>query len=132
MQAIITTKVGATRDPTIVAKGGIAAVAVMSALPRARFDQSKERSADLQCNVKTATQSLTLRKQKKSCRRKHISRSITILCDPQSTGFAGLWSVGAKLFLLGQKLGYNITYNSYYSPIPDLRELNDDLWLKRS
>ena len=37
-----------------------------------------------------------------------------------------------KLFLPGQKLGYNITYNSYYSPIPDLRELNDDLWLKRS
>ncbi|MFZ0011690.1 MAG: class I SAM-dependent methyltransferase [Halobacteriota archaeon] len=37
-----------------------------------------------------------------------------------------------KLFLPGQKLGYNLTYNNYYSPIPDLRELSNDLWLKRS
>jgi hypothetical protein len=37
-----------------------------------------------------------------------------------------------KLFSPSQKLGYNITANSYYSPIPDLRELSDDLWLKRS
>ncbi len=37
-----------------------------------------------------------------------------------------------KLFEPGQKLGYSITYNNYYSPIPDLRELNDNLWLKRS
>lgn len=37
-----------------------------------------------------------------------------------------------ELFLLGQKLGVNITRNSFYSPIPDLRELKDDLWLGRS
>jgi hypothetical protein len=87
---------GATRNPTIVAKGRIAAVAVMPALPRVRLDQSKERCADLQCNVNTATQSLMLRKQKNSCRREHISRSITILCNLQSTGFAGLWSVSEQ------------------------------------
>jgi hypothetical protein len=36
------------------------------------------------------------------------------------------------LFSLGQKLGYNITPNRYDSPIPDLRELQDDLWFNRS
>ena len=37
-----------------------------------------------------------------------------------------------KLLSLGQKVGVNITQNSFYSPIPDLRELKDDLWLGRS
>jgi len=37
-----------------------------------------------------------------------------------------------KLFSLGQRLGVNITQNSFESPIPDLRELKDDLWLTRS
>jgi hypothetical protein len=37
-----------------------------------------------------------------------------------------------RLFLLGQKHGVSITLNHYYSPIPDLRELKDDLWLTRS
>jgi predicted O-methyltransferase YrrM len=36
------------------------------------------------------------------------------------------------LFSLGQKLGYNITPNRYDSPIPDLKELQDDLWFNRS
>jgi predicted O-methyltransferase YrrM len=35
-------------------------------------------------------------------------------------------------FLLGRKLGYNVTPNNYYSPIPDSRELEDDVWSKRS
>jgi len=33
-----------------------------------------------------------------------------------------------KLFPFWQKLGLNITLNHFYSPIPDLRELNNDLW----
>ena len=37
-----------------------------------------------------------------------------------------------KLFSLGQKLGVNVTQNSFLSPIPDLKELKDDLWLTRS
>ena len=37
-----------------------------------------------------------------------------------------------KMFEPGQKLGYNLTYNNYYSPIPDLSELNEDLWMKRT
>jgi hypothetical protein len=37
-----------------------------------------------------------------------------------------------QLLSLGRKLGVNITPNSYYSPIPDLRDLKDDLWLTRS
>ena len=40
--------------------------------------------------------------------------------------------MGKLLFLLGQKLGINVTLNSFLSPIPDLTELRDDLWLKRS
>jgi predicted O-methyltransferase YrrM len=36
------------------------------------------------------------------------------------------------VFLPGQKLRVNITDNSFDSPIPDLRELKDDLWLTRS
>ena len=37
-------------------------------------------------------------------------------------------------FLLGRKLGYDVTPNNFYSPIPDLRELEleDDVWSKRS
>ena len=36
------------------------------------------------------------------------------------------------LFSLGQRLGLNITRNTFESPIPDLRELDDDLWSRRS
>ena len=37
-------------------------------------------------------------------------------------------------FLLGRELGYDVTPNNYYSPIPDLRELElaDVVWSKRS
>jgi len=37
-----------------------------------------------------------------------------------------------QVFSLGQRLGLNITRNNFLSPIPDLRELNDDLWSRRS
>jgi Methyltransferase domain len=36
------------------------------------------------------------------------------------------------IFSLGQRLGLNITRNTFYSPIPNLRELDDDLWSRRS
>jgi Methyltransferase domain len=36
------------------------------------------------------------------------------------------------IFSLGQRLGLNITRNNFYSPIPDLSELDDDLWSRRS
>jgi len=35
-------------------------------------------------------------------------------------------------FSLFQRLGFHITPNHYYSPIPDTRKLKDDLWSKRS
>jgi len=37
-----------------------------------------------------------------------------------------------KLFTLWQKLGFHITINDYYEPIPDTRTLKDDLWQKPS
>jgi len=37
-----------------------------------------------------------------------------------------------KTFPLWQRLGINITRNYYYSPIPDLRELKDDIWTKHT
>ena len=37
-----------------------------------------------------------------------------------------------KTFLLWQKLGFHITPNHYYQPIPDTRTLKDDLWQKKS
>lgn len=37
-----------------------------------------------------------------------------------------------KLFPLAQKLGFHITPNHYYQPIPDTRTLKDDLWQKQS
>jgi hypothetical protein len=37
-----------------------------------------------------------------------------------------------QIFSLGQRLGLNITRNNFYSAIPYLRELNDDLWSRRS
>ncbi|MGZ7188567.1 MAG: class I SAM-dependent methyltransferase [Halobacteriota archaeon] len=33
---------------------------------------------------------------------------------------------------LSQQIGLNITRNDFYSPIPDLSELNNDLWSRRS
>jgi predicted O-methyltransferase YrrM len=35
-------------------------------------------------------------------------------------------------FSLSQKLGWHITFNSFYSPIPDTSELTDELWGKRN
>lgn len=37
-----------------------------------------------------------------------------------------------KTFSLWQRLGINITLNNYYSNIPDLRELKEDIWKKQS
>ena len=37
-----------------------------------------------------------------------------------------------KTFPLWQKLGFHITPNHYYYPIPDTRTLKDDLWQKQS
>lgn len=36
-----------------------------------------------------------------------------------------------KLFPFWQKLGFHITPNHYYQPIPDTRTLKDDLWQKK-
>lgn len=35
-------------------------------------------------------------------------------------------------FTFWQKLGFHITPNHYYQPIPDTRTLKDDLWQKKS
>jgi len=37
-----------------------------------------------------------------------------------------------KFFLLLQKIGFNLTLNHYYQPIPDLTALKNDLWQKNS
>jgi hypothetical protein len=37
-----------------------------------------------------------------------------------------------RLFALWQKRGFHVTPNHYYQPIPDTRELKDELWLKHS
>ena len=37
-----------------------------------------------------------------------------------------------RAFLLFQSLGFHLTLNSYYQPIPDTRKLNDDLWSNHS
>lgn len=37
-----------------------------------------------------------------------------------------------KLFPLWEKLGFHITRNHFYEPIPDTRTLKDDLWEKQS
>lgn len=37
-----------------------------------------------------------------------------------------------KTFPFWQKLGFHITPNHYYQPIPDTRTLKDDLWQKQS
>jgi predicted O-methyltransferase YrrM len=37
-----------------------------------------------------------------------------------------------KLFTLWEKLGFHITRNHFYEPIPDTRTLKDDLWQKTS
>lgn len=37
-----------------------------------------------------------------------------------------------RIFSLGQRLGLNITRNTFESPIPYLKELDDDLWSRRS
>jgi hypothetical protein len=37
-----------------------------------------------------------------------------------------------KLFTLWEKLGFHITRNHFYEPIPDTRMLKDDLWEKQS
>lgn len=37
-----------------------------------------------------------------------------------------------SIFSLGQRLGLNITRTHFYSPIPYLRELTDDLWSRHS
>ena len=50
-----------------------------------------------------------------------------------------LFSLGQRLglkkiplFSLGQRLGLNITLKTFESPVPDLTELDDDLWSRRS
>jgi hypothetical protein len=46
------------------------------------------------------------------------------------------WRIGnivfKKLFTLWEKLGFHITRNHFYEPIPDTRMLKDDLWEKQS
>ena len=46
------------------------------------------------------------------------------------------WRIGSiifkKLFTLWEKLGFHITRNHFYEPIPDTRMLKDDLWQKPS
>lgn len=37
-----------------------------------------------------------------------------------------------KLFPLWQSLGFHVTRNHFYQPIPDTRTLKDDLWQKQS
>ncbi|MFH1230649.1 MAG: class I SAM-dependent methyltransferase [Planctomycetota bacterium] len=37
-----------------------------------------------------------------------------------------------RLFLFWQKLGFHLIRNHYYNPIPDTRELKDDIWLRHS
>lgn len=37
-----------------------------------------------------------------------------------------------KFFPISQKLGFHILLNNYYSPIPDTRTLNEELWSKPS
>lgn len=43
-----------------------------------------------------------------------------------------LWRSIKQSFPYWQKLGFHITPNHYYQPIPDTRTLKDDLWLKPS
>jgi len=43
-----------------------------------------------------------------------------------------LWRFIKKSFPFWQKLGFHITSNHYYEPIPDTTELKDDLWQKQS
>jgi len=46
------------------------------------------------------------------------------------------WRIGniifKKLFTLWERLGFHITINHFYEPIPDTRTLKDDLWEKQS
>ena len=46
------------------------------------------------------------------------------------------WRIGniifKKLFPLWESLGFHITRNHFYEPIPDTRELKDELWKKHS
>ena len=37
-----------------------------------------------------------------------------------------------KFFLVWQRMGFHITLNHFYEPIPDTRTLKDELWLKHS
>ena len=37
-----------------------------------------------------------------------------------------------RTFPIWEKLGFHITLNRYYSPIPNTRSLKDNLWKKRS
>lgn len=37
-----------------------------------------------------------------------------------------------KTFLVCQRMGFHVTPNSFYHPVPDTRKLKDDLWLKHS
>lgn len=43
-----------------------------------------------------------------------------------------LWRSIKQSFPYWQKLGFHITPNHYYQPIPDTRTLKNDLWLKQS
>ena len=38
----------------------------------------------------------------------------------------------SKTFSLCQRLGFHVTPNSFYHPVPDTRKLKEDLWSKRS
>jgi Methyltransferase domain len=40
-----------------------------------------------------------------------------------------LWSCAYRIFQLGQALGFNVTLNHHYFPLPDVRRLKDDIWL---
>lgn len=40
--------------------------------------------------------------------------------------------ISRKLFPLWERLGFHITRNHYYSPIPDTRTLKDELWTRHS
>jgi predicted O-methyltransferase YrrM len=45
---------------------------------------------------------------------------------------ARLRTLLTKIFILFQKLGFNLTPNHYYQPIPDLSSLREDIWQKSS
>ena len=90
--------------------------------------------ADLPCNVSARCAKLHVMEPRKQLGI-YVNVSVdTLKCHMirKFLVYLGFGRLFNKLFLPCHKLGYNVTYNNVSSPIPDLRELDDDLWLKRS